>query len=160
MIRRLRVRHRLMWLLIAPLLMLMFVAGLWVRKPVPNQDLPGFLVEGPLEVTGRAVHLPKLWGELPITTTLGTSAAGEALVVLDVTGDLKFPDLMVYWGGGELIDREALPAEVHLLGSLTGNVKRAYRLPERSGVLFLYSLAHQRVVARTSIPDLATEQAP
>lgn len=77
------------------------------------------------------------------------NAAVNGARVLELTPkrDLESPDVLVYWADSEAA--KDLPANSVLLGSLAGTQARRFTLSKdvHGGRLFLYSLAHQELVA-------------
>ncbi|MEW5975988.1 MAG: hypothetical protein AB1898_09315 [Acidobacteriota bacterium] len=122
MIRPLRNIHRRTFSGLAVVLPAILLVGLASRQPFPEESL-SFL--GPEE---GGPHLP------------------EALL----SGEpLDAPDVLVYWTAG-LPSGDHLPAEASLLGPLQG-IDPLLPAPSAKGFLLFYSLAHNRIVARTEL---------
>jgi hypothetical protein len=87
---------------------------------------------------------------------------GRLWLELDPDGDLRQPDVLVYWSpAAETQGR--LPADSHLLGRLAGARARRLPLPAAavpgSGQIVLYSLGHQELVGALPLPGPASEAA-
>jgi hypothetical protein len=142
--RSLRKRHRAMFITLAVIVPLLFLAGLGVRQSIPAvQDPtvpPAARGRGDLEVL-REDAAP---GELPIRVAwLRAPGAGtQRMVGLELDGPVKQPDLLVYWdehqGGGSDPSEEA-----RLLGRVGDRLQIVWNVPQpsSSGRLVFYSAA-------------------
>ena len=150
MIRPLRRRHALMaTLLLALLAPAGLVAGLSARpeqplmsglprEVAPQEVLPsGSVARASLTVEGVPVAV-RTWGVGP-----------ERNLQLAPEGDVRVPDVLVYWTPGSVGDASGPPpAEALLIGSFAGSAPRTFALPDAArdegGSVVLYSLAHRR----------------
>ena len=147
MIRSLRKRHLAIWFALAAALPIVFIAGLSVRRAVPNES------------------------RLPLMNTLiGASASSEFAVGAAVAGRLTLdrtrlelqaaaqadvPDVLVYLVKADAAP-EKLPPEAQLLGPLAAGETKTFTLPEAQplrGRIVLYSRAHDRIAAQASLPE-------
>lgn len=131
MTRPLRRFHRFTFLGLAVLLPLLFGAGLRSRRPLVQVEVPS-----------ERIHL---------ITPNGTEIAADSRELWGKA--IEAPDPLVYWVEDDP-DRGTLPANAHLLGSLTAGARNSLRIPQgrKRGILILYSLAHREVVARAAVP--------
>lgn len=144
MTRRLRQRHRYVFILLAALLPVGIVLGLTGRKVVPTTaGLPASLTRqtGPLQEIWKR---PSLFPERNIAVRLLHSAEGDGLAI-ELTGNLSAPDLLVYWSS--MASTGDLPPDVVLLGRFGQSVAAPRNVVGRNGHLVLYSLANHEVVA-------------
>jgi hypothetical protein len=160
MIQPLRRRHLGMMTAIAIILPIVFIAGLAVRKPIPaTESLPSALMTPPaISFSHLLFEKSDLWTDLKITTRVyaGQQPAEHLAVELYPQSYLKIPDLLVYWHPQPSIQTGKLPDDAYLLGVLAGTHKLRFILPEpamtQDGSLILYSLAHQKIIAATTLP--------
>lgn len=160
MIHPLRRRHLWMTTAIAIILPVVFVAGLAVRKPIPaTENAPSALMAPPaVSFSHLLFEKSDLWADLKITTRVyaDQQPAERLAVELHPQDYLKIPDLLVYWHPQPSIQTDKLPDDAYLLGALAGTQKRRFILPEpamtQDGSLILYSLAHQKIIAATTLP--------
>ena len=66
------------------------------------------------------------------------------------------PDVLVYWSPEGMGDDEPFPSSAVLLGALGDLGAQSFNLPARdvSGVLLLYSLAHQSIVTSAPVTQI------
>lgn len=149
MILRLRSQHRTTFAMLAIVLPVGLGLAFASRKSVPpsmNVPREGSLLQASRDppvrdaivTAGAASVRLRLWA---------ADSKGSRLLELTPQRDLELPDVLVYWARSEEV-RE-LPRESVLLGSLAGTQTRRFTLPDRAsdGRLYLYSLAHQQLVA-------------
>jgi hypothetical protein len=159
MIQALRQRHRTLVTALALALPAVFASALLVRRPVPaSGKLPATLADS---TPGEARVAPAERSgppESPVAVRLLTRAAGAA-IELQVTRELGAPDVLVYWSAAEP-EAGRLPASAALLGPLRGARAARFTLPGRAtsaaGLLVLYSLARQEIVATLQVPASQT----
>ena len=153
--RSLRKRHRAMFVTLAVVTPLLFVAGLAVRQSVPA-------VQDPRVQRAQAGHGDlELLGEdtapdgLPIRVSwLRAAGAGRRREVgLELVGPVKRPDLLVYWDdhpgdGGELSE------EARLLGRIGERLQVNWEVPTPSsaGRLVFYSPAWRKSLGSLAPP--------
>lgn len=146
MIHSLRRAHRWMMLALVVLLPAVFVAGMLARprylavprlpeEPAQTSVTPKFEV---LSETGLKVHFGR-----------AARAAERAVMTVIPLDEPVEPDLLVYWD--ERPGNDGKPSDTAiLLGTLKGRQPRAMTIPqtvpESSGFLVLYSLAHAKVL--------------
>jgi hypothetical protein len=127
MIRPLRRDHQLIFIALAPLLLILFIAGLAFRRPIPRvNQLPGqFLPTGSI-----------------------TDRGGQDSLDLNSLRKSDVPDPLVYWSRERPSGIEPGNDAV-LLGALSSWVGMGSLSPAdtgEEGYLIIYSLAHKRVV--------------
>jgi len=157
MIRPLRQRHRVMVLSLAMTLPAAFVLGIAMRNEVPTA--PAGALGQLAESRSQNVLWTRndLWEQKPIQTSLLSigPGSGQLAVELNPAGRIVRPDLLVYWVPAETKIRNSLPDNALLLGSFEQSVPTPLTLHElkgkQTGVLVLYSLADQEIIA-TSKP--------
>jgi len=147
MIRSLRRRHATMIVGIALIVPILAVLALAAR-PVP-----------PIMAAAAATPSTGNW------TALGPRGGVHAFVEsesgrewLHLVRDEEFvsPDVLVYWSPEPPATDEPFPSGAVLLGALGDPGAHTFNLPARDvgGVLLLYSLAHQSVVAATPLNQI------
>lgn len=128
MILPLRRRHRLAFFALSMLLPVLFLTGLVTRSPLvtaePVSERIILVVPSGAQVIADA---RELWGNA-----------------------IDSPDLLVYWSGHDPA-LGSLPASAHLVGSLDLGRHAGLKIPDK-GHLILYSLAHQRPLAKAPVP--------
>jgi hypothetical protein len=177
-----RRRHRLIFLFVGPALVAFFLAALNSRPSPPTMaDLPslahasavssahrvpGALGEG--EVIYRREDLFPGW-PARVIAYLGDKQGREQSreIELKPLRPLAAPDVLLYWapavadsalGDDAAQSAPRLPLDAHLLGRIGGTERRRFVLPDHdvpaeSGALILYSLGHQVVIAKASLPS-------
>lgn len=151
MIRSLRSRHRILWLLLAVVVGPLLAAGLLSRRPVPTvpPPVPGAELVGVdpdihrtrivQSVRGKAFQLT-LWRE-----------GGRIRAAIETYGSMSHPELLIYWStspAGSGWD----PAAGRLLGRLAGSYPTRFDLPPGDGYLVLYSLVQREPVSVIESP--------
>ncbi len=131
MIRRLRTRHRRIFLLLAAVLPAVVVLGLSGRPRFP-------LVPGPALLSGESSTLD--FGGLPVRATRDGSQ-----LLLQPERDPAAPDVVVIWSAAGLQDGV-------VIGTLAGRQPRQVALPGPRGRLFLYSLGHDELLGSAELP--------
>ena len=159
MIRTRRLVHRQMFFLLAFLIPALLFVGLAFRPDVPPVSKPdltlltkaGFASTIPRNLTH--IHVREQTFEIGIETDSPTTSS---LIIRSVNPLLK-PDLLVYWVP-ESIQNNSLPDKALLLGELMGTSFRHMTLPTAAttepGSLVIYSVAHQEVFTRFTLPSL------
>jgi len=152
MIRPLRQRHRRMVTVLGVLLPIAFVVGIAARKPVPSTpSLPAGLVASPRTFAATQWEHADLFAKAVIQVRLlrESADAGGFGIELSAPKDFVKPDLIVYWVAGNPNITDTLPDNARLLGAFNSSI--ALPLPveatSASGILVLYSLADQEVIA-------------
>lgn len=148
MIRPLRIRHRRIFTVLGVVLPVAFGLGIAARKPVPLMSA----VPGNLQAASRAPG-PLVWEradlfkKAPVQVRL-LREGGRLAVACVATDDFAKPDLLVYWSQGDAPVTNHLPGNAVLLGAFSSSALPVPEAAERaSGVLVLFSLADQEVVA-------------
>ena len=150
MIQSLRRTHWRIMLLLAILLPTVVVAGLIAR--------PTFLRMSPLPEESQLTYsLPRLekWDQVGLEVGFKRPAKPNERAVMCVVPreEPREPDLLMYWN--PVTPQSGEPGQDSvLLGSLKGRQTRCVNIPievpESSGVLLIYSLAHQKQIASTA----------
>lgn len=142
MIRSLRRRHAKLILGIAAIVPIVVLLALAAR-PTP----PIMASSAPRPAVGSWTALGPNDGLHALVESVGTQewlhlARDEKLVA---------PDVLVYWSPEAPVDKEPFPSSAVLLGALGDTGAQTFDLPasDVSGVLLLYSLAHQSTIATT-----------
>jgi|SRR6516162_4934170 len=153
MIRPLRRRHRVIVFALTITLPAAFAVGIASRSEVPTSKsgAPGLHAEihGQIEIWRRN----DLWAKKAIQTRLLRISpdSRQLVVALQAIDRIVRPDLLVYWTPGEPKTLNSLPEDSFLLGSFEQSAPTPFTLPEpakkQTGVLVLYSLADQEIVA-------------
>jgi hypothetical protein len=148
MIRPLRIRHRRIFTLLGVLLPVAFGFGIAARKPVPQMDaLPTALHAATPRFNTLLWEQPDLFTNAPVTVRL-LRGAERLAVTCSAPDSFVKPDLLVYWSTDRSRAGNTLPDDATLLGAFAASV---LPLPAdsagRSGVLVLFSLADQEIVA-------------
>jgi hypothetical protein len=148
MIRPLRIRHRRIFTVLGVLLPVAFGLGIAARKPVPQMSaLPTELHTATPQFDVSVWERSDLFTNAPVTVRM-LRKEEHAAVACSAPGGFMKPDLLVYWSSGNSPANGKLPGDATLLGAFAAS---ALPLPksstERNGVLVLFSLADQEVVA-------------
>ena len=148
MILPLRIRHRRVFTVLGVVLPVAFGLGIAARKPVPQMNaLPAELQAGAPRFNTPVWARRDLFTNAPIEVRL-LRDSGRFAIACTAPADFVRPDLLVYWSGGEVHGGDLLPKDAVLLGAFSAT---ALPLPadaaKRPGVLVLFSLADQEVVA-------------
>jgi hypothetical protein len=152
MIRRLRARHRVMIVLLTPILPVILLVALVGRSPVPQSGFPRELMN---QVDPSLVPVGAEWTllESPRIQARFLARQGDSTpsaIALDPVQQLTPPDLLLYWAESAG-DSTRLPANALLLGPL--EARRPLKLPASNrGYLILYSLAHRERVGFAELP--------
>jgi len=146
MIRRLRARHRVMMVLLTPILPVVLLVALVGRSPVPPTGLPRELADPrdptlvPVGSEWTLLQSPRIQARFLARQGDSTPSA----VTLDQIQQPTPPDLLIYWAE-TAGDSTTLPADAVLLGPLEAG--KQLKLPASNrGYLILYSLAHRERV--------------
>ena len=131
-IRRLRVAHRFVFVLLALALTALLIAGLRARRTQPP-------------ISSGAANAPETSGfRLLEKTGLSVRTSGGSIELIPARLT-SAPDPLLYWNRTDSMSEGAM-----LLGPLDGMSLRRFSIPE-SGYLIIYSLAHREVVASDRI---------
>ena len=151
MIRRLRARHRVMIVLLTPILPVILLIALVGRSPVPPTGLPRELMDQgdpslvPVGSEWTLLKSPRIQARFLARQGDSTPSA----IALDHVEQPTPPDLLLYWAE-TAGDSTTLPADALLLGPLEAG--KQLRLPASNrGYLILYSLAHRERVGFTEL---------
>ncbi len=155
MIRGLRDKHRIIFVVLALLAPALFVWGLSARRKIPTMKHhpPALAIDIPVQ--GKPVlNNNKLWPDHAVTIRLYGNT-GRMVLELEPDKDYGKPDLLVYWSEG---DFGSLHEDDTLLGSLSGRATRRFMLPAKaaqvSGRLILYSLGHAETYDQVLLPSM------
>lgn len=153
MILSLRRRHRRMFAVLGVLLPLAFAAGLAARKPVPAAAALPRELATPAPATAADWERTDLFMRFPVQVRRLRAAAGEppALALRATDPQFARPDLLVYWLPHAPAASGELPADAILLGAFAAAALPLPPVAAAEGVLALYSLADQELVA-VSVP--------
>ena len=129
-----------------------FALGIAARKPVPGMtSLPRELAASPQQFAVTEWERSDLFTNAPIQVRLLRERAGTGrfAVKFSASKDFVKPDLIVYWAAESPKLTDTLPDNARLLGafSLSGALSLPPDAASGSGVLVLYSLADQEIVA-------------
>lgn len=158
MIRPLRKRHRTMVTVLAVILPVVAVVGVILRKPpivTDNTQLPR-VIEA--EAFPHQVWAKNGFGDdfpdIRIRLLSDDVQATQFAVELSIPKQVTRPDVLVYWSEHSTVDDESST----LLGAFRSSAATIYPLPTsaeaENGVLMLYSLAHQQIVAAIPFPKV------
>jgi len=152
MIRPLRQRHRRMLMVLGVILPVAFAVGIAARKPVPSMiSVPDELGASPRRFGVTEWERTDLFTNPPIQVRLLRESAGGGGFAVEFSAAPAFvkPDLIVYWVAGSQTVTGRLPDDARLVGTFTPSVavSLAPVAGPGSGVLVLYSLADQEIVA-------------
>jgi len=160
-IAALRRRHLVAWSVLALAAPALLISALSLRAGRPADVAPqlpeAFADRGDGPAARQLAHAP-LFAGLPLHVLVRPAAGRTGALTLDVQPEesLLEPDVLVYVlprrGPDAAPDDGALPAEARLLGALSGTLPRRWVLPAGAAELLLYSLGHQRVLARGPLP--------
>jgi hypothetical protein len=154
MIRRLRSRHRVMILVLTPLLPAILLIALLGRSPVPASALPRELA-APHEVALTPIGSAWMLIDSPKIQARYFAREGEsnvAAIALTPSKEPTPPDLLLYWAE-TAGDSATLPQAAALLGPLQPG--EPVKLPASNrGYLILYSLAHRERIGVAELPPI------
>ena len=154
--KSLRKTHRYILTILAVVLPVFFVISLLGRRPMPVMEpMPLRPVDQSMPVT--LADRSHLWSEWNVVTRIVADQLPPTRLAVELIPHeyLKTPDPLLYWHPGS---RQAgqLPGDAYLLGSISGMAVQRFVLPEAAfgapGQLIIYSLAHQQVVDRATMP--------
>ncbi len=155
MIAPLRRRHRWTFILLAIALPTLVVAALSQR---PGRDLAPSTNPDRLPIPASSTTLDPLFDDPPSRGHLWAEG-NQALLAVDNPGATRQPDVLLYWTGSAeaASDGDRLPTDAVLLGPLPSRGSRLYALPRATagGQLLLYSLAHQQLTGRATLPEIS-----
>lgn len=166
MIRSLRQRHRSIWIVLLVLLPAGFVAGIAMRRDVATAPPPESLSAEPPGDWRSAGTLEQFWPELGVNAHLfDVSSTADTPpgrgIALSGPSALGIADPLLYWSA-TAPSGAALPADAHLLGSITMPVSPRFPLPSQAtdtaGNLIVYSMGHQEVVATAPLRPAGSQK--
>ena len=149
MIRPLRSRHRWMTALMGVTALGGLGIGVMNRAPAAEMArLPPVLLPPPPSAPGRPLQAgADLWQGARLSTSIY-----PARVTLNVAIPLYRPDPLLYWVPQTSPVGQPLPKNAILLGPVAaGPGQQSFRLPQPTGALLLYSLAHGEVFASLNL---------
>jgi hypothetical protein len=153
MIRPLRQRHRRQVIVLGIFLPVALAVGIAARKPVPTlSELPAALAGAPPTAAVAVWNRGDLFSNAPVEVQWlrETRDSGRFTISFSAAKGFVKPDLMVYWVAGDPAITDALPGGARLLGAFSPD---ALPVPSETmtnrGVLVLYSLADNEIVARS-----------
>jgi len=128
--------------------------GIAARKPVPRMDGTfAELSDGAIAKADLVWQRDRLFTNAPIQVELLWESGSPAPLIISCKANDDFvrPDVLVYWcTAGNITD--SLPNDAILLGTFsTPRLKLPLDATQKDGMLVLYSLADQEVVA-VSLP--------
>lgn len=149
MISELRRIHRFASVALAAAVPVFFAAAIASRPGPPvNASLPSGV-----PATEVVSTTPLAWSRPEVSGELARRADGRIALDLDARTVATTPDVLVYWL--EPSDAADPPESGSLLGSIRGSHRKLIDLPtgaeERGGRLALYSLAHDEIVATSTV---------
>ena len=157
MIAPLRKRHRLMWSVLTPFALGLLFLALTNRPPSPiSKALPDTLKASTFQASlgaGSLLDSEDFFADPPTAAQLAWS---DSALVLELSprDAIRQPHVLAYWrpeGAGDGV------AAAHLLGQLLDGGSQTFALPTGAsgGEIVLYSLAHQQVLTRAALPEVA-----
>ena len=160
MIRALRIRHRIAWTVMGVGLPLLFLSALASRRPPQSMAVRPDLSTRDLGAWVTTGFQDQIFGDLPIRwNQIGDGEPpARAGIELLRSAPLTVPDPLLYWSADRPEDEASLPGTAYLVGAVGADEVQRFPLPAdallKSGVLYVYSLAHQEVVALAVWPSL------
>ncbi len=161
-----RQAHFYSFVILAVLIPICFVAGIWLR---PSYNAVG---ESATELFYQAGFVRETPANKAITTAKLSDATfwaqaktfltpeGEILLQLQPNSNLQFPDPLLYWEAGEKQPTKLSDTSL-LLGDLAGPFQRHFLVPKamqgQAGHLLIYSPIQQEVVATLPLPAKLTK---
>jgi len=147
MIRPLRIRHRRIFTVLGVLLPVAFGLGIAARKPVPQMNASSTELHAATPQFNTLVWEQRdLFTNAPVAVRLLRNGVSFA-VACSAPNDFVKPDLLTYWSSSSPTGDKLL-GDATLLGAFAAP---ALPLPagcvDRNGVLVLFSLADQEVIA-------------
>lgn len=157
MIRPLRNRHRRMIPFLAIMTPLLFTLAILARKPIPVDKQ----ITSPQKMTGQSVFTQS-YAQDGVKIDAAVYLNTEAIFELQAKSYLQYPDILAYWQNSATGGDNKLPNNAYLLGSFGGLKQHHYTLPlsalsPETGAILLYSLAHQKLIAKIDVPALVTK---
>jgi len=146
---KLRSRHRLTFAVLGVLLPTVFVAGIVLRRAVPETAALSPELSPQIQTftaTGR--EFGELFSNSPVHVSLWHDIPGDQYAVgFTAAREFAKPDLLVYWNAGQPAEITQLPTQATLLGAfVAGPLVLPNEAMTAEGSLILYSLANQEVV--------------
>lgn len=143
--------HRVIFGALGLGLPVLFGLALWDRRPFVVETAPPSIIQSSTVET--SMISPILWEEAGLSLAVTQDPTGP---VLDLSMDapLRSPDPLLYWSAAPAAD--ALPADAHLLGPLSGAPHQRFALPAATGQLIVYSLGHGSILHQRALSAGAT----
>lgn len=152
--RNLRKRHRVWilvgWMAIPPVLVTGWKERMHTQFPSVTSPAPR---EPQAAGKGETWEKPNAWPTLPLAIRFSNSPSGAPQLTFDWTKSESFlsPDILVYWIPDTKSTEDTLPPQSVFIGVLKDGIPQL--VPKTAwnhdGQLWLYSLGHQKVVARS-----------
>lgn len=121
--------------------------AVWDRRPFVVETAPPESIR--TSIIQSSSNAPIRWEEAGLSLAMTQGPSGPVLD-LSVDAPLRAPDPLLYWSAAPAAD--ALPADVRLLGPLTGAPHQRFALPAATGQLIVYSLGHGAVLHQRALP--------
>ena len=158
MIKPLRTRHRIMTAVLAIVVPILFIAGIWHRdiEPALNESVPTSFESQASRFTSVVTETQQLSSDPSLTYRLiaETSESKRVAVELNASGNQRLPALLVYWTPSLEVESQ-FPEESVLVGHWAVTKSGVFELPvraaEEKGSILLYSLAQQEMVASSRL---------
>lgn len=153
MIRPLRQRHRIMITTLSVIIPTAFALGIARRSEFPSSPVDPGSVSAETKRYTELWTRNDLWEKAGIRTRLLRSSSNPQRLAIELasTKQIVRPDLLVYWVPDGLRTSDTLPDNAVLLGNFIQTAPVQFELPGQStnqnGLLLLYSLADQEIVA-------------
>lgn len=145
----LRRTHRWVFTVLCVLLPIVFVAGIILRRGVPETTaLPPELLPQTQTFTATGREFGDLFSNSPVRVSLWCDIPGDQYAVsFTAAKNFTKPDLIAYWNAGHPAEVRQLPTSATLLGAfVAGPLVLPQEAMVTEGSLILYSLANQEVV--------------
>ena len=140
---------------------LIFLAGLLWRPAIPTvgESTDELFAAANFSLREDSVGIVAMEtltiSQAEIIAAISKSDGGDLFLILQPSRSLQFPDLLVYWSGGDLAP-ETANEEAILLGQLSGRRRRQFSLTsqmqEEPGYLLFYSRGQDKAIASTPLP--------
>lgn len=148
MITSLRKGHRSIFTALGIVLPVVFVIGLYERKPLPiMESLPaGLVANRPASSSPILVKTCAFAHGSASAKVFGSRTGRDLTVQVSIGAEPEKPDVLVYWVPGSPSGLDKIPAGAFLLGELGSQPLSLPAGEQSAGVLMLYSLADGEVI--------------
>lgn len=156
MILSLRQRHRWMVCTLAVVLPATFVFGVAARRIIPLIQPVSFNLGVELSAYRTLVWSDSnSWPGERISTSLWSDSLGSLAVEFAFDKSVG-PDVLVYWLTGDTLATDRLPDNAQLLGPFSNRERLPFpgKPGGQHGRFLLYSLANQKVIAKSEVVGL------